>query len=48
MCQFLIKKQYLKLSFKGIGVHTGKNVKLDILYASQNTGIVFKRVDLKK
>ena len=37
-----------KLSFKGIGVHTGKNVKLDILPASPNTGIVFKRVDLKK
>ena len=37
-----------KLSFKGIGVHSGQKVKLDILPASPNTGIVFKRIDLKK
>ena len=37
-----------KLSFEGIGVHSGKKVKLDILPASPNTGIVFKRVDLNK
>ncbi len=37
-----------KLSFRGIGVHSGQKVKLDILPASPNTGIVFKRIDLKK
>ena len=37
-----------KLSFKGIGVHSGQKVKLDILPASPNTGIVFKRIDLNK
>ena len=37
-----------KLSFSGIGVHTGRKVNLDILPASPNTGIQFKRVDLKK
>ena len=36
-----------KISFKGIGVHTGKAVNLNILPASPNTGIIFKRVDLK-
>ena len=37
-----------KLSFSGIGVHTGRKVNLNILPASPNTGIQFKRVDLKK
>ena len=37
-----------KLSFEGIGIHSGQKVKLDILPASPNTGIVFKRIDLKK
>ena len=37
-----------KLSFRGIGVHSGQKVKIDILPASPNTGIVFKRIDLKK
>ena len=37
-----------KLSFSGIGIHSGKSVKLDILPAGPNTGIIFKRVDLKK
>ena len=36
-----------KISFKGIGIHTGVAVNLNILPASPNTGIVFKRVDLK-
>ena len=36
-----------KISFKGIGVHTGTAVNLNILPASPNTGIIFKRVDLK-
>ena len=37
-----------KISFNGVGIHSGKNVKLDILPAAPNTGILFKRVDLKK
>ena len=37
-----------KISFSGIGIHTGQNVNLKILPASPNTGIIFKRVDLKK
>ena len=34
--------------FKGIGLHTGKSVELTILPTNANTGIVFKRVDLKE
>ena len=37
-----------KISLSGIGIHSGKNVRLDILPAAPNTGILFKRVDLKK
>ena len=36
-----------KISFKGIGIHTGEKVILSILPASPNTGIVFKRTDVK-
>ncbi len=36
-----------KISFEGIGIHTGLNSKLDILPAEPDTGIVFKRKDLK-
>ena len=34
------------VSFKGLGLHNGQTV--DIKPADPNTGIVFKRVDLKK
>ena len=34
--------------FKGIGLHTGKNVITKIMPSSPNTGIIFKRIDLKK
>ena len=37
-----------KVSFSGIGIHTGRNVNVNILPASPNSGIIFKRVDLKK
>ena len=37
-----------KVSFSGVGVHTGMNVSVNILPASPNSGIVFKRIDLKK
>ena len=36
-----------KLSFEGVGIHTGLKSKLDILPADPNTGIVFKRKDIK-
>ena len=34
-----------KISFEGIGVHTGIKSKLDILPAEPDTGILFKRKD---
>ena len=37
-----------KISTEGIGIHTGLKARLDILPAQPNTGIIFKRVDLKK
>ncbi len=36
-----------KIFLKGIGLHTGKEVELNLIPASPNTGILFKRVDLK-
>tara|TARA_Y100000816_G_C26041620_1_gene545595 strand:- start:30 stop:953 length:924 start_codon:yes stop_codon:yes gene_type:complete len=37
-----------KISISGIGIHTGKNVTINIIPASPNSGIVFKRIDLKE
>ncbi len=37
-----------KISFSGIGIHTGKSVNVNILPSSPNSGIIFKRIDLKK
>ena len=36
------------VSFEGIGLHTGEKASLKILPAKENTGIIFKRVDLLK
>ena len=36
-----------KISFQGIGIHTGERVKINILPASPNSGIIFKRTDLR-
>ena len=36
-----------KISFEGVGIHTGIQTKLNILPAPPNSGIVFKRTDLK-
>ena len=36
------------ITFKGIGLHTGKKVNMKLLPAKPNSGIVFKRVDLKE
>ncbi len=35
------------LKFEGIGLHTGKKVELTLIPAQPNTGIIFKRSDLK-
>ncbi len=37
-----------KISFSGIGIHTGKLSNINIFPAEPNSGIIFKRVDLKK
>ena len=42
--QRTIKKE---VSVEGIGLHTGKKALLTLRPASENTGIVFKRIDLK-
>ena len=44
----LTQKTVSKKLFKGIGVHSGKTVNLKVKPASVNTGIIFKRIDLKK
>ena len=36
-----------KFSVSGIGVHTGAVVNMNVLPASANSGIIFKRIDLK-
>ena len=36
------------ISMKGVGLHSGKEVSMKILPAEPNTGIVFKRTDVKK
>ncbi len=36
-----------KISFNGVGIHSGKKVSLTISPADPNTGILFKRSDLK-
>ena len=36
------------ISLDGIGLHSGKNVKIKILPAEPNAGIIFKRVDLEE
>ena len=42
--QKTIKKN---VSFTGIGLHSGKQVKINVKPSDPNTGIVFKRIDLK-
>ena len=36
------------IEFQGVGLHTGVKSKIKVKAASENTGIVFERVDLKK
>ena len=35
------------IEFKGVGLHTGKKVKMKIFPSAPNSGIIFKRVDIK-
>ena len=35
------------VKFEGVGLHTGKEVSINILPSKPNTGIIFKRTDLK-
>ena len=37
-----------KISITGIGIHTGKKVNMSILPSAPNSGIIFKRTDLKQ
>ena len=36
-----------RIQFKGVGLHNGKNVTINLVPAAPNHGIVFKRTDLK-
>ena len=36
-----------QIMLEGVGLHSGKNVKLNIKPAEPNSGIIFKRIDLK-
>ena len=37
-----------KVSFSGIGLHSGKKVDVDLTPSNSNSGIIFKRTDLKE
>ncbi len=36
-----------KISFSGIGIHTGREVNMNVLPSPPNSGIIFKRIDIK-
>ena len=36
-----------KISFSGVGLHTGETVELNLFPSDPNTGIIFKRTDIK-
>ena len=43
-CQKTISEE---IKLKGIGLHNGQKVNLTIIPAEANTGIIFKRTDIK-
>ena len=49
----MIAKKHLQktlskeISFEGIGLHTGLKTKIKLLPADEDTGIIFRRIDLK-
>ena len=36
-----------EVKFEGVGLHTGKEVSIKVCPSEPNTGIVFKRIDLR-
>ena len=47
--QSIYQKTIIKnVSIEGIGLHSGKISKLNLIQSGSNTGIIFKRIDLKK
>ena len=36
------------VSFSGVGLHSGRHVNMTVKPSGPDTGIIFKRVDLKK
>ena len=48
MLQIYQKSLAKPVSFDGVGLHTGANASLTIYPAKENSGILFKRVDLLK
>ena len=36
------------VNFTGIGLHSGKEIKLTLLPAKSDTGVIFQRIDLDK
>ena len=46
--RYMIKQRTIKkaISVTGVGLHTGKKVKMTLIPAPSNTGIVYRRVDL--
>ena len=47
MLNKLNKSLAKSVSFKGVGLHTGKESLIKILPGDENSGIIFKRIDLK-
>lgn len=47
MCVVLQQTLAKPVSFSGIGLHSGNDVSMTLLPAPPNTGVVFRRVDLK-
>ena len=45
LSQKTIKKS---IKYEGVGLHTGKKVSMTVFPSAPNTGIIFKRIDLKK
>ena len=45
----ILKQKTLRkpIEFKGVGLHTGEKVKMKIFPSAPNSGIIFKRIDLK-
>ena len=46
----ILKQATLKtpINFSGVGVHNGRSVNMTIYPAKQDTGIIFKRLDINK